>query len=83
MDKIIKFPKIEENTIMCSECEIRPATRLCDYKIGYNIDYSGVGKVKEVLCDKPLCDKCTHKLNGNDYCKEHFKSIKEEINNEI
>ena len=36
MNKIIEFPRKDENTIMCRECRIRPATRLCDYEDGLN-----------------------------------------------
>lgn len=32
-NNIIEIPKI-----LCEECKIREATRLCDYDIGYNID---------------------------------------------
>lgn len=73
-NNIIEIPKI-----LCEECKIREATRLCDYDIGYNIDLEDRGKVKRVTCDKKLCEKCSHKLNRRDYCKEHWKEIKKEV----
>lgn len=83
MNKIIEFPKKDENTIMCRECKIRPATRLCDYEDGLlfdALDQNGIKKaVQKSLCSKPLCDKCTHKLNKKDYCSDHWKLIKEEV----
>ncbi len=74
MNKIIEMPKI-----LCEECKIREATRLCDYDIGYNIDLEGPGKTKRVTCDKKLCTQCAHKINNKDYCMEHLEKIKKEV----
>lgn len=70
---------IEIHKILCEECKIREATRLCDYDIGYNIDLEGRGKVKRVTCDKKLCIKCATKINNKDYCKKHIKALKQEL----
>lgn len=78
MDKVLKFPIRDQNTIMCRECKIRPATRLCDYEDGLYFDLGGI-PVQKSQCSKPLCDKCTHKLNKKDYCSEHWNLIKEEV----
>lgn len=83
MTEFIEFPKKNENTIMCRECRIRPATRLCDYEDGLlfdALDKNGIKKaVQKSLCSEQLCDKCTHKLNKKDYCSNHWNLIKEEV----
>ena len=82
-NKVVNFPKRDENTIMCRECRIRPATRLCDYEDGILFDApdkNGIKKaVQKSLCSKALCDKCAHKLNKKDYCSKHWEEIKIEI----
>ena len=37
--------------VMCSTCETRQATRLCDYPLR--------GALTGTTCDKPLCASCT------------------------
>lgn len=86
MDKVIQFPKKGENTIICRECRIRPATRLCDYEVGIIFDApDNNGRkipVQRSFCSMALCDKCTHKLNKKDYCSNHWEQIKNEIGKE-
>ncbi len=83
MNNVIEFPKKDADTIMCRECKIRPATRLCDYEDGLIFDApdeNGIKRpIQKSLCSKALCDKCTHKLNKKDYCTEHWNLIKEEV----
>lgn len=85
-DKVIQFPKKDENTIMCRECRIRPATRLCDYDVGLIFDAPDENGIKKVVqrsyCSMALCDKCTHKLNKKDYCTNHWEQIKKEVKGE-
>ena len=45
---------------------------------GLYFDLGGI-PVQKSQCSKPLCDKCTHKLNKKDYCSEHWNLIKEEV----
>ena len=63
----------------CMECGKRKAKWQCDYIVGKSIDLYGKGVMKQSTCDKYLCDKCTHKINYRDYCKKHYKMIKEEM----
>lgn len=63
----------------CMECGKRKAKWQCDYITGKSIDLYGKGVMKQSTCDKYLCDECTYKINYRDYCKEHYKMIKEEI----
>lgn len=65
---------------ICEECRKREAILLCDFIVGHNIDLVGKGKVGIATCDKKLCEKCARKVNTRDYCKEHFKEIKREVN---
>lgn len=74
MGKIVQIPKI-----ICEECKKREATRLCDYEIGHNIDLVGSGKAKRVTCDKKICTECATKINNKDYCKNHIKTLKQEL----
>ncbi len=64
---------------ICMECGKRKAKYLCDYITGKTFDLHGKGQIKQSTCDKYLCEKCTNKLNGRDYCKEHIKELKEEL----
>jgi len=64
---------------ICMECGKRKAKYLCDYITGKSFDLYGKGKIEPSTCDKYLCEKCTNKLNGKDYCKEHIKQLKEEL----
>ena len=64
---------------ICMECGKRKAKYLCDYITGKSFDLYGKGKIETSTCDKLLCEKCTNKLNGKDYCKEHIKQLKEEL----
>lgn len=64
---------------ICMECGKRKAKYLCDYITGKTFDLYGKGKIEPSTCDKYLCEKCTNKLNGKDYCKEHIKQLKEEL----
>ena len=86
MNNIIEFPIKDENTILCRECKIRVATRLCDFEDGLlfdALDNNGIKRaVQKSHCSKALCDKCTHKLNKKDYCSAHWKEIKHEIKSE-
>jgi hypothetical protein len=51
---------------MCSECKVRKATLLCDFKLR--------GALSGRTCDRPLCAKCTTKTDdGRDLCKPHSK----------
>lgn len=44
----------------CVFCHERPATRLCDFKVG--------GRT----CDAAMCDECaTHIAANTDYCPDH------------
>lgn len=90
MNNIINFPSEKiifhednENTVWCRECKIRPATILCDYEDGLLFDAPDENGIKKPIqrsqCSKPLCNKCTHKLNKKDYCTEHWDLIKEEV----
>ena len=83
MNNIIQFPKKDKDTIMCRECRIRPATRLCDYEDGLLFDAPDKNGIKKAVqksqCSTPLCDKCTHKLNRKDYCTRHWEKIKKEV----
>ena len=65
---------------ICMECGKRKAKYLCDYITGKSFDLYGKGKIQTSTCDKLLCEKCTNKLNKKDYCKEHIKELKREIN---
>ena len=64
---------------ICMEYGKRKAKYLCDYITGKSFDLYGKGKIEMSNCDKMLCEKCTNKLNGRDYCKEHIKQLKEEL----
>lgn len=64
---------------ICMECGRRKAKCLCDYITGQSFDLYEKGQIKESICDKYLCEKCTNKLNGRDYCKEHIKELKEKL----
>ena len=85
MNNVIEFPSGE--TILCRECKIRLATRLCDYYDGFIFDAPDendiIRPVQKSQCSKPLCDKCTHKLNKKDYCSLHWNLIREEVKNRI
>ncbi len=68
---------------ICMECGKRKAKYLCDYITGKSFDLYGKGKIETLTCDKLLCEKCTNKLNSKDYCKEHIKQLREEINENL
>lgn len=61
----------------CMECGKRKAKYLCDYHTGKTIDLYGKGMIEKSTCDWLLCEKCTNKINGKDYCKKHFNKVKE------
>ena len=65
---------------ICMECGKRKAKYLCDYITGKSFDLYGKGKIEPSTCDKYLCEKCTNKLNRRDYCKNHIKEVKKELN---
>lgn len=83
MDNLVEFPKIDEHTIRCSVCKIRPAKFLCDYEDGLIFDALNEKGIKVPVqkgyCSMPLCDKCTHKVNRKDYCPVHFEDLKKEL----
>lgn len=64
----------EENGY-CMECGKRKAKFQCDYITGKSFDLPKKGMIKECTCDWYLCEKCTNKLDGFDYCPKHFKLI--------
>ena len=66
---------------ICMECGKRKAKYLCDYITGKSFDLYGKGKIEISTCDKLLCEECTNKLNGKDYCIEHIKLLKKELEN--
>ena len=66
---------------ICMECGKRKAKYLCDYITGKFFDLYGKGKIETSTCDKLLCEECTNKLNGKDYCIEHIKLLKKELEN--
>lgn len=80
LDIPIKNPIKQIEFGICMECGKRKAKYLCDYITGKSIDLYGKGRVEPSTCDKLLCEKCTNKLNGMDYCKKHIKQLREEIN---
>ena len=49
---------------------------ICHYDIR---QLYGKGRIETSTCDKLLCEKCTNKLNGKDYCIEHIKLLKKEL----
>ena len=75
--------EIVEYVPMCSICHKRPATKLCDFPIGsvryvghgrrlYSLGYDPRINPKRVItCDKPICDKCSVKYGGFDFCRNH------------
>lgn len=79
LDIPIKNPFMQLELGICIECGKRKAKYLCDYITGKTFDLYGKGKIEPSTCDKYLCEKCTNKLNGKDYCKEHIKQLKEEL----
>ena len=64
---------------ICMECGKRKAKYLCDYIVGKTYDLYGKGSIETSTCDKYLCEKCTNKLNGRDYCINHIKELKKEL----
>lgn len=83
MENIIEFPTAEESRYRCVVCGIRPATRLCDYENGKLFDApSDNGRIMPIqksYCSATLCDKCTTKINGKDYCPKHVLDLKWEF----
>ena len=83
MNSVLEFPKMDKDTIKCVFCGIRPATRLWDYETGLlfdALDDNGHFKpIQKCRCSATMCDKCSTKINGKDYCPNHILDLKYEI----
>lgn len=80
MGEVTEFPKLEKGEYRCVVCGIRKATRLCDFENGLLFDApSDSGHkvpIQKAYCSATLCDKCTTKINGKDYCPNHVLDLK-------
>ncbi|MFT8928503.1 MAG: hypothetical protein ABF969_04120 [Sporolactobacillus sp.] len=81
----------------CAICHKRPATRYCDYIIGYSnpqmfmIDYQqicGNNGPHYETCDVPMCDECAKNIDREiDFCPYHYdlyqkaKKLPQELKN--
>lgn len=74
------FPRfdlpMEKRCLYCGQ----EAKWLCDAYVGVIFDAPNEKGIKTPIqrsqCSIPMCDKCTFKFNGYDFCKEHSKEIR-------
>lgn len=64
---------------LCHHCDA-PATRLCDFTLGYATDKDVISlKDERITCDRPLCDSCARQVGWTtlggfdtiDRCRDH------------
>jgi len=83
MSNTIEFPEIKKGQYRCAICRIRPAKWLCDYENGLLFDAPSESghklQIQKGYCSATLCDKCTTKINGKDYCPKHVLDLKWEF----
>lgn len=87
----LDFSPKAEKPVLCSTCNKRPATKICDFPIGRSrcighpprgrrdyVDYAFVETKMSwtETCDKPLCDQCAISMNAEiDFCPSHIKEL--------
>lgn len=77
-------PKTFENP--CAICHKRPATRYCDYIIGYSNPQLFMRDFQQLCmnngphyetCDVPMCDECAKNISREiDFCPYHYDLYK-------
>ena len=74
VDKITKIIPAGER---CDFCKRREATLLCDVPVMKTIRY-GREEIESytVTCDRKLCEYCTTRVHGFDYCPDCIRKIK-------
>ena len=84
------------NVECCVFCG-KPATKLCDFPMGYTgiifdlpkeektFDYKGNDITAEqlVTCSRPMCNECATEFHGMDFCPHCIEEMKEIINTRL
>jgi hypothetical protein len=77
-----KVNEVKEFKIPCAICHKRPATRYCDYIIGYSNPQIFMREFQQLCvhngpdyetCDVPMCEDCAKNIDREiDFCPYHY-----------